>query len=250
VDASEAAIDRARSVTAALGLDNVELFAGDLHDLGADALGGPFDVAFTRLFLMHQPDPARTLRHIAGRLRAGGTIVAHEALRSPAPRSHPHLEALGGYWELLHTVMQQAGLPALSVERLPRSAHAAGLDVVEANGFFTLADPLELGFELHAATVAASRERAIALGVPPRRSTSSCIPCARRRPPAMSGSPHRSSSTSRCASPRPPNNRAIGRRLWRVAGFPRAMAEVLLTSVERAAADPTPQPQRSTNIDA
>jgi ubiquinone/menaquinone biosynthesis C-methylase UbiE len=49
-DASEAAIDRARSVTAALRLDNVELFAGDLHDLGADALGGPFDVAFTRLF--------------------------------------------------------------------------------------------------------------------------------------------------------------------------------------------------------
>jgi hypothetical protein len=58
---------------------------------------------------MHQPDPARTLRHIAGLPRAGGTIVAHEALRSPAPRSHPHLAALGEYWELLHTVMQRIG---------------------------------------------------------------------------------------------------------------------------------------------
>ena len=54
VDASPAAIERAGSVTAALGLGNVELVAGDLHDLDAAALGGPFDVAFTRLFLMHR----------------------------------------------------------------------------------------------------------------------------------------------------------------------------------------------------
>jgi SAM-dependent methyltransferase len=165
VDASQAAIDRARSVTAALGLGNVELVAGDLHDLDADALGGPFDVAFSRLFLMHQPDPLRTLRHIAGLLRPGGNIVAHEPLRDPAPRSHPRLDALEAYWELLHMVMHRAGLPAQTVADLPRSAPAAGLDVVAASGFFLLTDPPELGFELHAATAAASRDRALALGV-------------------------------------------------------------------------------------
>jgi SAM-dependent methyltransferase len=165
VDASPAAIDRARSVTAALGLGNVELVAGDLHELDADALGGPFDVAFSRLFLMHQLDPVRTLRHIAGLLRPDGTIVVHEALRDPAPRSQPPLDALADYWELLHTVLERSGRPAQTVANLPRSAQAAGLDVVAASGFFLLAEPPELGFELHAATAAAARDRALALGV-------------------------------------------------------------------------------------
>jgi len=78
VDFSEPTIQRARSVVAALGLDNVELFAGDIHDLDAAAVGGPFDLAYTRLFLMHQPDPVRTLRQIAGLLRPGAWLVAQE----------------------------------------------------------------------------------------------------------------------------------------------------------------------------
>jgi SAM-dependent methyltransferase len=41
-------------------------------------VGGPFDLAYTRLFLMHQPDPVRTLRQIAGLLRPGGWLVAQE----------------------------------------------------------------------------------------------------------------------------------------------------------------------------
>jgi ubiquinone/menaquinone biosynthesis C-methylase UbiE len=39
VDFNEPAIQRARSVVAALELSNVELFAGDLHELGAAAVG-------------------------------------------------------------------------------------------------------------------------------------------------------------------------------------------------------------------
>lgn len=53
VDVSERAVQRARSVVAALELGNVELFAGDIHEFGAAAVGGPFDLAYTRLFLMH-----------------------------------------------------------------------------------------------------------------------------------------------------------------------------------------------------
>jgi ubiquinone/menaquinone biosynthesis C-methylase UbiE len=48
VDFSEPAIQRARSVVAALQLGNVELFSGDIHELGAAAVGGPFDLAYTR----------------------------------------------------------------------------------------------------------------------------------------------------------------------------------------------------------
>ena len=93
---SQASVEQARAVVSALELGNAEVIAGDLHDLDAAALGGPFDLAFTRLFLMHQADPVRTLRQIADLLRPGGRLVVQEPLPSPRPRSHPHLEALTG----------------------------------------------------------------------------------------------------------------------------------------------------------
>jgi len=165
VDFSEPSIQRARSVVAALGLDNVELFAGDIHDLDAAALGGPFDLAYTRLFLMHQPDPVRTLSQIARLLRPGGWVVAQEALRSPPPRSHPHLDTLGAYWNLVYDLLERAGgVPRHAVDGLAGSARAAGLDVVAVDGSFGIIDP-ELGFDLHAATLLAARERAVASGI-------------------------------------------------------------------------------------
>jgi ubiquinone/menaquinone biosynthesis C-methylase UbiE len=165
VDFSEPAIQRARSVVAALQLSNVELFAGDIHELDEATVGGPFDLAYTRFFLMHQPDPVRTLRRIARLLRPGGWIVAQEALRTPPPRSQPHLEALGTYWDLVYQVLEQAGgVPPGAVDGLAGSARAAGLDVVAAGGSFGIIEP-ELGFDLHAATLLAARERAVASGI-------------------------------------------------------------------------------------
>ena len=165
VDFSEPAIQRARSVVAALELGNVELFAGDIHELDAAAVGGPFDLAYTRFFLMHQPDPVRTLTQIARLLRPGGLVVAPEALRVPPPQSHPRLEALRAYWDLVYQVLEQAGgVPPGAVDGLAVSARTAGLDVVAADGSFGLIDP-ELGFDLHAATLLAARERAVASGI-------------------------------------------------------------------------------------
>jgi hypothetical protein len=165
VDFSEPAIERARSVVAALELGNVELVAGDIHEIGPAAVGGPFDLAYTRFFLMHQPDPVRTFSQIARLLRPGGWIVAQEALRSPPPRSHPHLDALGTYWDLAYQVLERAGgVPHGAVDGLAGSARAAGLDVVDVNGSFAIVDP-ELGFDLHAATLLAARERAVASGI-------------------------------------------------------------------------------------
>jgi ubiquinone/menaquinone biosynthesis C-methylase UbiE len=165
VDFSEPAIQRAQSVVAALELGNVELFAGDIHEFDAAAVGGPFDLAYTRLFLMHQPDPVRTLTQIAGLLRPGGWVVAHEALRAPPPRSHPHLDTLGTYWDLVYQLVERAGgVPHGAVDGLARSARAAGLDIIAADGIFATIDP-ELGFDLHASTLSAARERAVASGV-------------------------------------------------------------------------------------
>lgn len=49
----------------------MEVVCGDVNELGTAALGGLFDLAYTRLFLMHQTDPVKTLRRIADLLRPG-----------------------------------------------------------------------------------------------------------------------------------------------------------------------------------
>jgi hypothetical protein len=91
--------------------------------------------------------------------------VAQEALRSPPPRSYPHLDALGAYWDLVYQVLERAGgVPYGTVDGLAGSARAAGLDVVAVDGGFGIIDP-ELGFDLHAATLLAARERAVGAGI-------------------------------------------------------------------------------------
>ncbi len=164
VDISEPTVARARTVIGALGLENVDVRAGDLNELTGSDLGGPFDLAFSRLFLFHQADPVRTLRHLASLLRPGGRIVAHEALRFPPPRSFPHLEAIAEYWELTHQLIEQNGGPHEVVEKLPDLARTAGLEVEYTGGFFRTWEP-GLGFGLHAASMAAARERSTSADV-------------------------------------------------------------------------------------
>jgi SAM-dependent methyltransferase len=164
VDFSEPTVDKARSVVSALGLNNVAVVTGDVNELELGAVGGPFDLAYTRLFLMHQADPVQTLRQIAKLLRPGGWLIAQEPLRTPPPRSQPDVEALSRYWELLHQVIERLGVPHDAVEHLPRYAREAGFEVHGTSGYFMALDP-DLGFELHASTVEAARERAIRSGV-------------------------------------------------------------------------------------
>jgi SAM-dependent methyltransferase len=164
IDFSEPAVQRARSIASTLGLDNVEVRVGDVHDVDEQALGGAFDVAYTRLFLVHQRDPAQTMERIAALLRPGGWIIAHEPLRSPPPRSSPPLDALTTYWELLNEMVEGLGAPQGSVDALARRARESGLEVVETSGFFQIIPP-EQGFDLHASTIAAAKSRAIQSGV-------------------------------------------------------------------------------------
>ena len=135
---SATAIQRARSVVAALQLGDVELFAGDIHELDAAAVGRPFDLAYTRFFLMHQPDPVRTLSQITRLLRPGGWVVAQEALRSPPPRSHPHLDALAAYWDLVYQVLDAPGAyrkaPSMASRGLRMRRALTSLRSTEASG--------------------------------------------------------------------------------------------------------------------
>ena len=91
IDFSDPAVQQARAVASTLGLSNVEVVAGDINDIDPATLGGPFDLAYTRLFLMHQTNPIRTLRQIAGLLRPGrlagcaGSTAHASAAIAPRP---------------------------------------------------------------------------------------------------------------------------------------------------------------------
>jgi hypothetical protein len=113
---------------------------------------------------MHQSDMARTLARLADIVRPGGWIVCQEPLSTPAPRSHPHLDALSDYWDLLHKLLARAGVPQRSIEDLPRVAADNALEVHHADGFFNIMAPDE-GFELHAGTLTAIREGTTQSGV-------------------------------------------------------------------------------------
>ncbi len=154
VDFSEPSLSKARSVIAALGLDNVEVHPGDVNAPAIEGLAkGRFDLAFTRCFLMHQPDPAPTLCRIAELLRPGGWGVVQEPLRNPPPRSSPHCDALTEYWELIHGVIESAGVPHHTTDGLPACARKAGLDFVE-QGFFTTVPPTRARRQQHCSHLA------------------------------------------------------------------------------------------------
>jgi SAM-dependent methyltransferase len=164
VDFSEPSVERARSVLGALDVENVEVVVGDVNEADGTSLGGPFDLAYSRQFLMHQPDPLHSLRSIGGLLRPGGLLIALEPLRNLPPRSHPHLDALDSCWELLHQVRDRTGVPPAAVEDLAQTATAAGFEVLDTGGWFAVTAPEE-GFGFYAATTAALKDRATELGV-------------------------------------------------------------------------------------
>jgi hypothetical protein len=65
----------------------------------------------------------------------------------------------------VYQVVEQAGgVPRAAVDGLAGSARAAGLDVVAVDGNFAIMNS-ELGFDLHAGTLLAARERAVAAGI-------------------------------------------------------------------------------------
>jgi SAM-dependent methyltransferase len=132
--------------------------------MDAAQVGAPFDLAFSRCFLMHQSDPAKTLAKVAGLLRPGGWVVVQEPLRDPVPRAYPPCHSLNAYFELMYAVVEHFGAEPEAVNRLQAAAARAGLDLVEADGHFTVHPP-EVGFELHAGTAAAVKDRAVHAGL-------------------------------------------------------------------------------------
>ena len=125
VDTSPDVLRTAEARVRAARLENVTFLAGDINDL---ALAGDFDAVAGRCVLVHNPNPAATLRTAAGHARPGGVIAfqepAHAALPPTAAPPSPLLERAWG-WILeaqrraglrmglrLFEIFLDAGLPA------------------------------------------------------------------------------------------------------------------------------------------
>ena len=126
VDRAPASIQAATARAVAQHLRHVTFQVGEISDLGlldVDALIG-------RFVLMHQPDPAATLRAAARAVRPGGVVAmleSHLAGAAAGVHSHPHSAT---YDLLLHwivRVLKAAGVHTDMGLRLPGTFAAAGL---------------------------------------------------------------------------------------------------------------------------
>ena len=141
---------RARALTA--GLSNATFVEGDA---GALDLDGGFDAAVGRLVLMHQPDPAKTLRSVAAEVRSGGIVAFQEYNVTPRsmvafPPTPLWEEALG--W--IATALERAGVNTEMGFKLRSAFVEAGLPEprMELNAPVG-GGPLWGGYEFAAGTV-------------------------------------------------------------------------------------------------
>ena len=75
VDHNPEVLETARARALRAGLTNTTFVEGDAAALDLD---GGFDAAVGRLVLMHQPEPAKTLRSVAAMVRGGGIVAFQE----------------------------------------------------------------------------------------------------------------------------------------------------------------------------
>lgn len=147
IDASAAALARARAMLADRA--QVRFVEADVNEVGAEAIGGPADLAYSRLMLLHQADPARTLRNAARLVRAGGAVIAHEASDLPehAPASEPHVPAMTRVWELVIGAARARGATTDFARNGRRYFGEAGL-AVESHRAYAVHYPPAIGYEI------------------------------------------------------------------------------------------------------
>jgi len=180
IDASAPALDKARTI---LRDESVRFVHADVNAFSSSDLQvADADLVFSRLFLLHQQDPAETIRSAATLLRSGGAFIAHEPSDelSGAPASEPPVPAMTRVWDLViraarargartdfgvrgRAYLERAGLtveshrayvvhypPALGVD-IPRIALHSLRPTLEEHALATHAEVEQLNFELEAA---------------------------------------------------------------------------------------------------
>jgi ubiquinone/menaquinone biosynthesis C-methylase UbiE len=147
LDASGEALALARTILDQRGCANVTLVQAELNSVRNSQLcpPGPFDLAYTRRFLVHQQDPIHSLRRMASFVRSGGRIVAHEIPPGTGyPSLTPPVPALRLVDELVHAAVKARGGTADAAHHFPTLCRDAGVRLLSVRGFLPTAEPVAL----------------------------------------------------------------------------------------------------------
>ncbi|GEM_PF-1670083 len=139
LDMDERSLGLARQILERQNRAQVQLVCGNINDLDPAALcpPGPFDAAFCRLFLMHQPDPVATVRRMAALVHPGGYLIAHEYLYNGAHQSVPAVPAINATQDMWARTMRARGASPDVGTQFTAVCAAAGLREVDQHGWFS-----------------------------------------------------------------------------------------------------------------
>ena len=147
LDSSGEALALARAILTQRGYTTVTLVQGELGTVRTGQLcpPGPFDLAYVRRFLVHQPDPADSLSRIVRLLGPGGRIVAHEIPpRSGYPALTPRVPALQRVDELVHAGVKDRGGAYDAAHHFATFCRQAGLRILGQRGILPAVEPVAL----------------------------------------------------------------------------------------------------------
>lgn len=128
----------------------MRLLESDVNDISRETLGvDAIDAAYSRLMLLHQPDPARVLGHVATLLKPGGVFIAHEPGDDleHAPSSEPGAAAMRRVWDLVIRAARLRGARTDFGRRGRAYFAAAGFRVEHSRAYFVHYPP-EIGYEI------------------------------------------------------------------------------------------------------
>jgi SAM-dependent methyltransferase len=145
VDGSDAALTKARTLLSRSAFPHVDFLHSDVDDADIRDV----DLAYCRLMLLHQNDPARTLRQMMKMLRPGGVVIAHEPsdLSSHAPTSEPYVPAMTRVWELVIAAARARGART-GFGRNGRSYLASAGFTIESHRAYMVHYPPAIGYEI------------------------------------------------------------------------------------------------------
>lgn len=147
IDGSAAALEKARRFVRFPGVRFVQ---ADVNDVSREQLGiEAADLAYCRLVLLHQADPACTVRNMVTLLRPGGMLIAHEASDLPmhTPASEPPVAAMTRVWELVIAGARARGARTDFARNGCAYLEQAGL-TVESHRMYAVHYPPEIGYDI------------------------------------------------------------------------------------------------------
>jgi SAM-dependent methyltransferase len=141
LDASAEALAQARQTLSQQQLPWVRLVQADINSTDRASINpdGWFDLAFCRLFLMHQTDPAKTVRQVAQLVRPGGRIIAQDILLDvDFPRIDPPVPAANRVDQLVFANMSCIGASPDVARHYGSLFAQAGLRPISHRGCFSV----------------------------------------------------------------------------------------------------------------